>query len=71
MSNLDPNFITHSLVFNENIKPIQYKPRKMHPRVAFAVKKEIEKYLATGFIILIDYSPLICNIIPATKLMVR
>lgn len=56
MPGIDLNFFTHSLVFNDNLKPIQQKPRKMHPRDALTIKKEIEKYLVVGFIIPIYYS---------------
>lgn len=57
MLDLDPDFVTHSLDFNEDVKSIQQKPRKMHPQVGFSIKKEIEKYLVDGFIVPIDYSP--------------
>jgi len=39
----------------------------MHHRITFAIKKEIEKYFAANFIISIDYSPWISNIIPIDK----
>jgi len=39
----------------------------MHPKVALTIKKEIEKYLVACFIIPIDYSPWISNIVPVAK----
>jgi len=39
----------------------------MHLRVALAIKKEIKKYLIGGFIIPIDYSPFISNIVHVSK----
>ena len=39
----------------------------MHPRVAVTIKKKIEKYIVASFIIPIDYSPWIYNIVCTTK----
>ena len=67
MSGLDLDFVTHSLIINENVKPVQQNPRKMHPRIDLAIKNEIEKYFVADFIVPIDYYLQISNIVPTTK----
>lgn len=40
----------------------------MHPRVSLAIKKKIEKYLTVVFIVPINYSLWIFNIVPTTNI---
>lgn len=68
MMGLDPSFVTHNLVVQEDVKPIQHKRIPMHPNYSLLFKKENDKYHKLGFIEPIDYSSWMANIIPALKL---
>lgn len=67
MHDLDPSFVMHNFSLKKDAKPIKQKPRKIHPSKALLIKKEIEKYLNTGFIKPINYFKWMANIIPVTK----
>ena len=67
MPSLDPSFVMPNLPLKVDAKPINQKPKKMHPSKALLIKKEIKKYLKVGFIEPIDCFYWMSNIIPITK----
>lgn len=67
MLGLDEKFITHSLVFKQDVKLIKQKPRKMHPATSLLVNKEIGKYIKAKFIANIDYSLWMSSIVWSQK----
>lgn len=67
MPGLDLELVVHHLNVYLDAKPVKQKLKKMHPCIALAMKKELEKMLKDGFIKPIDYAKWISNIVPIGK----
>ena len=67
MPRIDPKLVVHNLALKFDAKPIKQKLRKMHPMIALMVKEELQKLLEVKFILPIDYSDWISNMVLMKK----
>ena len=59
--------IQHVIPMKSQSKPFQQKLRKMHPTLELAVKKELNKLLATQIIFPIRHTQWVANLVPVRK----
>jgi len=64
---IDENFMVNNLVLEEGEVLVNKKLRKLPFQVSLLVKKEIKKLLEAGFIMLIDYSKWMANVVLVKK----
>ncbi|KAK1611681.1 hypothetical protein QYE76_035354 [Lolium multiflorum] len=67
MPGLDRSIIEHRLPLKKGFRPFQQRARQMKAEVLEAVKKEIEKMLAAGFIRPCRYAEWISSVVPVEK----
>jgi hypothetical protein len=64
---LDPSIVKHCIDTWPDITPVHKKQRPLHPSKAAAIKAEIDKLRAVGFIYPIAYTSWVSNPVPVNK----
>jgi hypothetical protein len=64
---LDPSIVEHRIDTWPDITPVHQKQRLLHPSKAAAIKAEIDKLRAVGFIYPIAYTSWVSNPVPVNK----
>jgi hypothetical protein len=67
MPGLDPYIVEHCINTWPDITPVRQKQRPLHPSKATAIKAEIDKLRAVGFIYPITYTSWVSNPVPIDK----
>jgi hypothetical protein len=67
MPGLDPSIVEHRIDTWPDITPVRQKQRPLHPSKAAAIKAEIDKLRAAGFIYPIAYTSWVSNPVPVNK----
>jgi hypothetical protein len=67
MPGLDPSIVEHRIDTWPDITPVRQKQRPLHPSKAAAIKAEIDKLRAVGFIYPIAYTSWVSNPVPVNK----
>ncbi|KAL6321720.1 hypothetical protein AAG906_031232 [Vitis piasezkii] len=67
MTGLDPSMVQHHLPFLPHVRPVKQKLRRLHPRWSLQVKKEIQKQLNVGFLLVIEYPEWLANVVLVPK----
>jgi hypothetical protein len=67
MPGLDPSIVEHRIDTWPDITPVRQKQRPLHPSKAAAIKAEIDKLRAAGFIYPIAYTSWVSNPVPINK----
>jgi hypothetical protein len=67
MPGLDPSIVEHRIDTWPDITPVRQKQRPLHPSKAAAIKAEIDKLRAAGFIYPIAYTSWVSNPVPVDK----
>ena len=67
MPGLDPSIVEHHLPLVPYARPVKQKLRRLHPRWSLQVKKEIQKKLSVGFILVVQYPEWLANVVPVPK----
>ena len=67
MPGLDPSIVQHHLSLVPHARPVKKKLRRLHPLWSLQVKKEIQKQLSVGFILVVQYPRWLANVVPVPK----
>ncbi|RVW80014.1 hypothetical protein CK203_055837 [Vitis vinifera] len=67
ISGLDPSIVQHRLTFLPYARPIKQKLRRLHPHLSLQVKKEIQKQLSVGFLLVVEYPEWLANVVLIPK----
>ncbi|RDX83445.1 Retrovirus-related Pol polyprotein, partial [Mucuna pruriens] len=67
MPGLDPRFMCHELSIKPGAKPIAQKKRKQGEEKRAAIKEEVEKLLAVGFVREVQYPTWLANVVMVRK----
>jgi hypothetical protein len=67
MPGLDPSIVEHRIDTWPDITPVRQKQRPLHPSKSVAIKAEIDKLRAAGFIYPITYTSWVSNLVPVKK----
>jgi hypothetical protein len=67
MPDLDPSIVEHCIDTWPDVTPVHQKQHPLHPSKFVAIKAEIDKLHATGFIYPIVYTSWVSNPVPVNK----
>ncbi|RVW77668.1 hypothetical protein CK203_053395 [Vitis vinifera] len=67
MPGLDPSIAQHRLPILPHARPVKQKLRRLHPRWSLQVKKEIQKQLSVGFLLVVKYPEWLANVVHVPK----
>ncbi|KAH7857126.1 hypothetical protein Vadar_009250 [Vaccinium darrowii] len=67
MPEIDPEIVEHRIPLYPDAKPVKQKLRKMRPDWVLEIKKEIQKQLDAGFLMVTEYPQWVANIVHVPK----
>ena len=67
MRGLDSSIVQHHMPILPHARSVKQKFRRLHPRWSLKVKEEIQKQLSFGFLLVVEYSEWLANVIPIPK----
>ncbi|KAL0427202.1 UNVERIFIED_CONTAM: Pro-Pol polyprotein [Sesamum latifolium] len=63
----DPNVITHHLNIDSSVKPVKQKERHFGPEKNKIIQAEVDKLMATGHIVEIQFAKWLSNVVLVPK----
>ncbi|KAH7836661.1 hypothetical protein Vadar_004049 [Vaccinium darrowii] len=67
MPGIDPEIVEHRIPLYPDAKPVKQKLRKMRPDWVLEIKKEVQKQIDAGFLMVTEYPKWVANIVPVPK----
>ncbi|RVW53223.1 hypothetical protein CK203_115593 [Vitis vinifera] len=67
MPGLDSSIVHHRLPLLPHARSVKQKLRQLHHHWSLQVKKEIQKQLSVGFLLVIEYPEWLANVVPIPK----
>ncbi|KAH7838310.1 hypothetical protein Vadar_024854 [Vaccinium darrowii] len=67
MPGIDPEIVEHRIPLYPDAKPVKQKLRKMRPDWVLEIKKEVQRQIDAGFLIVTEYPQWVANIVPVPK----
>ena len=67
MPGIDPEIVEHRIPLYPDAKPVKQKLRKMRPDWVLEIKKEVQRQIDAGFLMVTEYPQWVANIVPVPK----